>query len=1681
MPASRQQTAMLNHTHAFGQELVPALRRSTRRVCSATLFLLLLLSIAPAALVSAQTGTLDPTFLNGDRGYGLGAGPGYMVKAIAVQPDGKIIIAGSFDTYNTTSRNRVARLNTDGTLDATFNAGTGPNGDINTVALQADGKVLLGGDFTNFGNTGKGYLVRLNADGSVDNTFNSGGAGPSGSIATILLESSGKILLGGKYNTYNGTSVYNLVRLNSDGSIDNTFNTGTGFYNAAGSGTVYSIARQADGKYVVGGVLIRFNGNAVPGVIRLNSDGSIDNTFALTGDSDGSVRGVAVQADGKILIGGYFSRINNVARGNVTRVNSNGSTDATFTPGTGAINGVFLFYQQADARIVIMGQFTSYNGTAKTGAARLNTDGTLDATFNTGGAGFNTGYVLGFAVQADGKLLMGGNYGAYNGKLAPYFVRVNTDGTPDLTFNPHTGVVPMISPLSSLIYQADGKIVIAGPFNGASEQFSPQVARLNADGTADASFTIGGQIFDGSVNKIAVQPDGKIVVCGYFTKYNYTTTINRITRLNANGSLDASFATNVGTGASDYVYCASVQSDGKLLIAGGFTSFNGSTRGRVARLNADGTLDASFAPPGSGFDGSVFGLMQQPDGKVLVWGYFNNFNGTAAKGVARLNSDGTLDATFNTGGSGANSLVRAALLQPDGKILIGGDFTTFNGTSRSRLARLNADGSLDATFAVSPGLNNTVSAIGRQSDGRIIVAGDFTAFSSGQQALGRVARYLSNGTPDYTYISGSGADASVSVLAVQPDDYVVIGGTFASFSGTGRNHLARIREVHPTIGTVAPTSYCSGTSVSIPFTTATTFDAGNVFTAQLSNASGQFSSPVTLGTLSGTGGGTITAAIPANTATGSGYRIRIVSSSPAGSTDVNDANLQITLAPFAQIGYNGSPYCASGSATPTRLGTLGGSFSATPAGLSLNAGTGAVNLTASAGGAYTVTYAINANGACPALQVTTPLTVTALPQVNQPGNQSLCAGSTTAAVVFSGTGTTYNWTNNNTSIGLAASGSGNIAPFTATNTSGNNQLATLSVRASVANGSGTCTSAASIFTIAVLSAPVTTIAYTGSPYCGTTGTANVNFSGYAGGSYTASPAGLVINPATGAVDIAASADGNYTVTYNATSSGCPIIATAQISIRPAMLVSPVANQALCADVAVAPLSFTVAPGLGYGWQNDNTAIGLGASGTGTMPAFTTANSTLSNIIGNISVTPTGGTGCTLKKMVFRYTIKPGVTVNQPGNQVLCAGTATTPVAFTGALAGTVFSWTNDNTAVGLAAVGSGNIGSFTANNTNNTVQTATVQVTPSAGGCTGPAISFTYTVSAQAGSISYPASPYCQGGWAYVDRVGSSGGLYAATPAGLSLNSATGAINLGLSQPGTYTVTYTAGLGGACNVTASTSLTVLPQASVNPMPNLTFCPGDLTTPQSFTGSAASFTWTNSQPAIGLPASGSGDLPAFNAANPIIYPLQATILVTPVATPGLTCPTKPMSFRVTVNPKPYVTYVPDQVYCRGQVTAPITFSGPVAGTTYRWTSNNPNIGLAALQGTNTIPSFTTTLVTYTFTDITVTPVANGCYGDVDQVRLRVDNCGPTSRMAVGASITLSPNPAQSNLSVTYESSDAGPVAVQIVDRAGQLAGGEHLMTGKTLTLDVSGLMPGAYWLQFRNPRTQVVEQRAFVKL
>jgi uncharacterized delta-60 repeat protein len=837
-------------------------------------------------------GTLDTTF-----------NPNVVaaVTAIAVQANGQIVIGGGFTSLqpngasSSTIRNHVARLNADGSLDGAFDPS--PNGSVATIVIQEDNRILLGGQFTQLTPDGTATailcnnLARVNTDGTMDTTFL---PSPNAAISDLVLQADGKILVGGSFvqlfpaGTATGSVSAHIARLNPDGSVDTT-------YNPSCNGVVNSIGLQADGRIVIGGNFTEIFANSAiatssrNNVARINADGSLDATF--NPDDNGRILAMAQQPNGSILLGGTFTSIGGVTRQNLARVSASGALDATFNPTLNA--AVLQILVQSDSKILIMGGFTNVDGVTRNAIARLNPDGTLDTTYNPN----PNGPVSQMALQSDGNLVIVGAFSGTQGNGASTvtvesgFAVINGDGTtnvglPNLSadskidavviqsnqqivvageftgfapagattltqrnfmarFNPDGSLDTAFDPnfnnsVNCLALQADGRILAGGVFTqldpneGATVITRNHLARLNTDGSVDTNFDPEPL---GNVTAIAVQPNGQVLVTGLFTQVQPDLgvalfTRNGFVRVNVDGSVDQSFVPNPNTIVNSLL----VLPNGSFLAAGGFTVINGVPVDHLVLFNANGTLNASaFVASAAAVSGSsIGGIAIQPDSKILVAGSFTGLNGAVGINLARFNPDSSPDSTFNASIDGpvnaaavltasvpvptqapdvawlnANGTLRSAFgsdtiaqisgtveavaVQSDGSVIVAGNFTNSSGVTGNNILRLMPNGKLDSSYNPSP--NNLISSIALQPNGQLIIVGSFTSLSPNAvaTAVSRnfIARLNTNGTVDTAF--DPNANGAVSSVALQPNGQIIIGGTFSNIDPNESN-TSYIRE-----------------------------------------------------------------------------------------------------------------------------------------------------------------------------------------------------------------------------------------------------------------------------------------------------------------------------------------------------------------------------------------------------------------------------------------------------------------------------------------------------------------------------------------------------------------------------------------------------------------------------------------------------------------------------------------------------------------------------------------------------------------------------------------------------------------------------------------------------------------------------------------------------------------------
>jgi uncharacterized delta-60 repeat protein len=728
--------------------------------------------------------TFDPTVGNLHLGLTQGR-PG--VQAWAVDPDGGIYLSGEFVGADGLWRPRLARFHPDGFVDSSFQAA--PSLPVSyygaeSLAIQVDHKLLVG-DY--------GTLTRLTYTGDVDAQF----AAPAGRYRLLGLQPDGKILV-----VDDDPSSSLVGRLNNDGSPDTAFQPfQAGLF-------VRAIAVED------GGAILLAGGNGSLGkVIWLKTDGTLDHESSATIDKD--VYTVAPLSGGKVLIGGLFGKIDDQDLEGLARLNGAGTLDRTFIPSMpsgGTHPGIYALVVRADGRILVGGvRPRVFPGLLDYSSGyslilQLDASGAEDSLFTTQMGGPSQAQctsVRGLALDVFGEILAFGYFGDQS------ILHIYASGQP-ADFRLNLQAAP--GQAQFLTAQPGGPILIQGQFSAIDGVARPQLARLDSLGLLDESFAPSFPT-ECSVQAFDVQADGKMVIsvfCGCCSNSG----ASGLQRLDPDGTPDPTFHPELRLhGVGDYAaYRVRIQHDGRILISGWFDSVNGIARPGLARLNFDGTLDTSF-DPGTGLAGGADMrvaevMLVQPDGKILVGGFFETANGSPRRMVARLNPDGSVDPGFAAAYlvEHANRLenIRGLAFQPDGQLLVGLQANVDDGKPIPVLIRLNPDGSLDPTFQLGVGVteNSDIGYVGSlviQPDGKIIAGGWFDTW--GGMPISNLVRLFPSGRMDPTFHVNwtdgppgleSGGAGEVCTIALQPDGKLLIGGGFKSIDGRNTWGLTRL-------------------------------------------------------------------------------------------------------------------------------------------------------------------------------------------------------------------------------------------------------------------------------------------------------------------------------------------------------------------------------------------------------------------------------------------------------------------------------------------------------------------------------------------------------------------------------------------------------------------------------------------------------------------------------------------------------------------------------------------------------------------------------------------------------------------------------------------------------------------------------------------------------------------------
>ena len=745
--------------------------------------LLGLCSIPP---VLAQYGAVDHSFAPSDDGtYGDGPvkhheGGGDLLAEIwkaRELPDGYILAKGVLLYYNGTSCESLVKLTSDGRLadagpfdiPSGYSVVTFEGGDAGSLLVS-----LLGAPSS-------GRLVRFDATGTLDPDFN---VLADHIIRDVEWMADGRILIAGMFDLVNGVGCPGVARLLADGSLDPTFQPGLG-----ADGPVSDLLQMPNGDALVGGSFTSFNGQPRSGLARIHEDGSLDPSFAAVEGASASISTMALDGEGRILVGGGFHGLLGSLSSNLVRFLPDGQLDAAFDPGAGPDDAVYAIHPLEDGNILIGGRFTSVDGEHRPMLTRLLTNGEPDPAFE---------HILGGTVQRDvrsidvcgnGELLISGRFNRAADRLRSALVRLHPDGSLVESFNPGRGPGGLLRDMAIL---AGGRIAIGGDIPSFNDRPRPYLAILDQDGELiPDAIQAGGP--NAPVNLLVPLPDGGLFVVGEFMQYDGLP-VEGMVYTDENGQLVQSVSPTWRM-PGERLSCIVALGDGGMLVATALPNGPWWYTSRLLKLLPDGTLDEAFTPV-EDIEGRVEAIAVTGDGRILIAGSFTTVGAFARRGVARLTPAGTVDASFDPGAGIGQVPARGAkamALLDDGRILIAGRFDSFNGVQVGNIACLDPNGMLDPTFSPT-GANDIITSMAAIPGGRFVVAGLFGQFAGAPH--GNIAVGLPNGEQDASFLL-AGAPEYVNfpridkVLLDANGDYLVC-GPFHRIGGVVRHRMARL-------------------------------------------------------------------------------------------------------------------------------------------------------------------------------------------------------------------------------------------------------------------------------------------------------------------------------------------------------------------------------------------------------------------------------------------------------------------------------------------------------------------------------------------------------------------------------------------------------------------------------------------------------------------------------------------------------------------------------------------------------------------------------------------------------------------------------------------------------------------------------------------------------------------------
>ncbi len=724
----------------------------------------------------SQNHSVDPTFNTIDNGFNSGAGIiggdpiGVMIN------DGEFLIAGRdglITMFNGVNVNGIFKTLPNGLLDPSFNPGLGLNGDVLAMTRQLDGKILLGGGFLAYNGNVVNGMVRILPNGQIDTTFNTG-TGFNAFVSAIEIMADGRILVGGAFSEYNNTPCKNLIRLFPDGTLDTTLQLNFT------TSLVHKVKVLQNGK-----MLIRCNENStqlVKSITQIDANGTRDFSFDFSLNQP--ARDFYIDDNNNILVTGGFT-VQGSYKG-LVKLNSNGMYDLTF--------GFPFFFgsvsdlkQKTDGSYVLSGSISNILGLPTNTCFFVTTpQRTVDTTYKYA-AMYGAFNIFQNFVQSDGKIVVMGNFSNFNNVQINRLLRINTDGSLDSSFFYRTGAAYAAT---DMVIDRQNRIIISGrnalTYNNSRAN---NLIRIMPDGNIDVSFFK--SKFWNTALALDIQQDDKILVTGTDYRVNNTSIYNNVLRLNDDGSIDSTFMMSLNYYNSNTGLFKTIKqlSNGTIIVGGDFPHFRGEYYKNLVLLNADGSINASLDSTRK-FNGAVNKIIEDQNGKIVVIGDFTHYNGQLHSKIIRFNSDFTIDATFVTGQGFSTSGVTDILEQPDGKYVVSGPFFWYNQHSSQGVIRIKNNGDVDSSFIRNHQFSSPIKSMDIQTDGKIVVGGDFISSAFGNFKY--FARLNTDGTIDSLFSINNKFNNSITKIKVDKVGKIVAAGNFTGIENVGRNRLAKI-------------------------------------------------------------------------------------------------------------------------------------------------------------------------------------------------------------------------------------------------------------------------------------------------------------------------------------------------------------------------------------------------------------------------------------------------------------------------------------------------------------------------------------------------------------------------------------------------------------------------------------------------------------------------------------------------------------------------------------------------------------------------------------------------------------------------------------------------------------------------------------------------------------------------